>query len=66
MNEPSESRTLEDVRRWRREAHEQWSRLSPAEREAEEKRLIEEFGLGGREVAPAADDSTSPRLRKAS
>lgn len=66
MNEPSESRMLADVRRWRREAHEQWSRLPLPERAAEEKRLIAEFGLEGRDVSPAAGDGTSPRLRKAS
>ncbi|MFN0011619.1 MAG: hypothetical protein ACKVS8_08250 [Phycisphaerales bacterium] len=64
MSEPTESRTLDDVRRWRREAHEQWTRLTPAQREAEEKRLIEQFGLA--EAAPNDRGTGWVPLRQAS
>lgn len=49
---PEEPKMIEEVRRWRREAYEQWRSYSPAQRDAETKRSMDELGLRFMESTP--------------
>lgn len=49
---PEEPKMIEEVRRWRREAYEQWRLFSPAQRDAETKRSMDELGLRFMESTP--------------
>lgn len=55
-----ESKMLEEVRRWRREAFEARSKRSAAERAADEQKLIESLGLTHL-VQPPADSAANTR-----
>lgn len=49
---PEELKMIEEVRRWRREAYEQWRSLSPAQRDDETRRSMDELGLRFMEFIP--------------
>jgi hypothetical protein len=58
-NEPRESKTLEDVRRWRREVYEADQKLTLEERRRRETELAAKLGL---RVIPANPEA-APRRR---
>lgn len=52
---PRESRTLEDVRRWRKEAYDEWAKMTHEERVRYERELVERLGLSHLPVAKTVE-----------
>jgi len=61
---PHESKTLEDVRRWRKEAYEEWAKMTHEERVRYERELVERLGLSHLPVAETLEPGTDRETRK--
>lgn len=61
---PTESRMLDEVRRWRREAYEARQRMTPEELEKHDARLAEKLGFSRLPIMKVPGDQPAADRRK--